>query len=99
MASDQAPKFDTRGFRWGPCEASEVVVAHCDLIGNLTQKLGLKEPKGSRKGWWLRHSEARRGGGVERGVEVEFVGTCSPAYGKLRKLRMQDAAGFPVCVR
>ncbi|CAJ1421766.1 unnamed protein product [Effrenium voratum] len=40
-------------------ERKVVVVAHCDLIGNLTQKLGLKEPKGSRKGWWLRNCECR----------------------------------------
>jgi len=45
-------------------ERKIVVVAHCDLIGSLTEKMGLKEksekkPGGFRKGWWLRNCECR----------------------------------------
>lgn len=42
-------------------EQKLVVVAHCDLIGHLTEKMGLKERKGCgfRKGWWLRNCECR----------------------------------------
>ncbi|CAE7313782.1 HCN4 [Symbiodinium natans] len=39
-----------------------VVVAHCDLIGELTEQMGLKEKKASgkiRKGWWLSNCECR----------------------------------------
>lgn len=43
-------------------ESKLVVVAHCDLIGQLTKKMGLKEKKSSggfRKGWWLSNCECR----------------------------------------
>jgi len=39
-----------------------VVVAHCDLIGELTEQMGLTEKKKSgklRKGWWLSNCECR----------------------------------------
>mmetsp|Transcript_54203 Transcript_54203/g.150796 ORF Transcript_54203/g.150796 Transcript_54203/m.150796 type:complete len:277 (-) Transcript_54203:320-1150(-) len=39
-----------------------VIVAHCDLIGQLTGRLGLDTPKGqkrSRSGWWLKNCECR----------------------------------------
>merc|ERR1719330_451552 len=41
-----------------------VIVAHCDLIGKLTRRLGLAE--GGRKGFWLKNCECR----VVENVEV-----------------------------
>lgn len=38
-------------------EETIVVVAHCDLIGNLTERLGLRDRK--KWGWWLRNAEVR----------------------------------------
>lgn len=48
-----------RGLAMAP-ERLVVVVAHCELIGHLTRRLGLgKEEKGAPSGWWLRNCECR----------------------------------------
>lgn len=51
-----------------------VVVAHCNLIGQLTEKLGLDEPKDGatrRTGWWLKNCECRVAAGLDLGSPSE----------------------------
>lgn len=42
-----------------------VVVSHCDLVGQLTQLLGLTEGPSFRPGWWLSNCECRVADGLK----------------------------------